>query len=309
MFLIRTEFRRPAEMDDAAFASLQHKESHRATQLQESGVVTQLWREPGTSVTWGLWHAPTEDDVRAQLASLPAFAAMTVEVREVVTHPNAIPSAAASSNRLYLSPAVRALGRAHDLDLRALTGSGSGGRVTLRDAQAELTRRAALPAPAGSTGATSLSVVEVDVTHHVTTMDDSATRARRLMALVQTATRGALLTHPALRSQTDVHEVLLATAATVVDGVVLQAPAVRAPQVAALGLGAATQRPVVRPDVDGQAAIAIRWVVQVSLTYDDQSVSAEQAAAFLSAVSVGLGLTPTPAPADTWRGWVPGSSS
>jgi muconolactone D-isomerase len=90
LFLIRTEFRRPPEIDDVAFEVLRGDEARQARTLQEAGTIRHLWREPNTSITWGIWQAEDETDVRAQLQSLPAHFAMTVEIRKVIDHPNAL---------------------------------------------------------------------------------------------------------------------------------------------------------------------------------------------------------------------------
>ncbi len=89
-FMVRTEFRRPSEMDDMELVFLQGEEQRRAATLQNAGIIRHLWREPGTSITWGLWSTDDEHALLSALRSLPAFHWMTVTYREVIDHPNAI---------------------------------------------------------------------------------------------------------------------------------------------------------------------------------------------------------------------------
>ena len=90
LFIVRTEFQRPSEMDDMELVFLRGDEKRRATALQRAGVIRHLWREPDTSIAWGLWSADDEHSLLSELRSLPAFHWMTVSYREVIDHPNAI---------------------------------------------------------------------------------------------------------------------------------------------------------------------------------------------------------------------------
>ena len=89
-FMVRTEFKRPSDMDDTDLAFLQEEEKLRASVLQGDEVILHLWREPGTSIAWGLWNIDDEHALLSSLRSLPAFQWMTVTYREVIDHPNAI---------------------------------------------------------------------------------------------------------------------------------------------------------------------------------------------------------------------------
>ena len=90
LFLIRTMFLLPAQMSRSELATLREEESRRAHELQEGGVLRQLWRESATGAGWGVWEAADEAAALKALGSLPAFPAMTFDVHQIVDHPNAL---------------------------------------------------------------------------------------------------------------------------------------------------------------------------------------------------------------------------
>jgi pyruvate dehydrogenase E2 component (dihydrolipoamide acetyltransferase) len=64
-------------------------------------------------------------------------------------------------------------------------------------------------------------------------------------------------------------------------GVLFETPTLVTGQVASLGTGSVTERPVVMTAADGQRAIAIRSIVWLALTYDSRVVGRADAARFL----------------------------
>lgn len=83
-------FHPPEQISSSELATLRQNESRRAKELQEEGVLLQLWREPATGATWGVWEAADEAAAIEALSSLPAFPAMTLDVHQVIDHPNAL---------------------------------------------------------------------------------------------------------------------------------------------------------------------------------------------------------------------------
>jgi 2-oxoglutarate dehydrogenase E2 component (dihydrolipoamide succinyltransferase) len=71
-------------------------------------------------------------------------------------------------------------------------------------------------------------------------------------------------------------------------GALFDTPVVFLPQVAILGTGVVTKRPVVVPGADGQDTIAIRSMVYLALSYDHRLVDGADASRFLVDVKTRL---------------------
>jgi 2-oxoglutarate dehydrogenase E2 component (dihydrolipoamide succinyltransferase) len=67
-------------------------------------------------------------------------------------------------------------------------------------------------------------------------------------------------------------------------GVLFDTPIITEPQVAALGVGATTRRPMVVTDADGNESIAIRDMAYLSLTYDNRLIEVSDATRFVGLV-------------------------
>ena len=72
------------------------------------------------------------------------------------------------------------------------------------------------------------------------------------------------------------------------NGSLLDTPIINQPQVAILGTGALTKRPVVVTDAEGNDSIAIRQMMYLVLTYDHRVVDGADAGRFLSAIKARL---------------------
>jgi muconolactone delta-isomerase len=83
-FLVHMEVSARIERGD----ELLEKEAERAQQLAAAGILLRLWRVPGRRANWGIWAAPTNDELHAALASLPLFPYMSITVHPLATHPN-----------------------------------------------------------------------------------------------------------------------------------------------------------------------------------------------------------------------------
>jgi muconolactone delta-isomerase len=83
-FLVHMEVTARIESGD----ELLKKEAESARQLAEAGVLRRLWRVPGRHANWGIWVAPTTDELHAALASLPLFPYLSITVHPLASHPN-----------------------------------------------------------------------------------------------------------------------------------------------------------------------------------------------------------------------------
>jgi pyruvate/2-oxoglutarate dehydrogenase complex dihydrolipoamide acyltransferase (E2) component len=207
------------------------------------------------------------------------------------------------------------------VNLDGVAGTGPHGRVTRVDV---VHAAAQAPAPRGrTTGATPVTcVVEVDVTriadadrsllaavvHAVAqALRVSAASPARIGVAVDTS-RGIVV--PTIADATDLNlsglsrrlgelerrgreqaltpEELGTSAVTVTNhtglGIAFEVPALASGSLAALGIGAAVERPVVVRPRHGQSAIAIRTVAFVAMTYDNLVWDRATAARFLGAV-------------------------
>jgi muconolactone D-isomerase len=55
-------------------------------------VLRHLWRLPGTRDAVGIWQAVDTDELHHAIASLPAWPYLSVQVRPLCEHPNAVHS-------------------------------------------------------------------------------------------------------------------------------------------------------------------------------------------------------------------------
>jgi muconolactone delta-isomerase len=90
MYLVRTQFRAPPEMDKAQLAALTKQEAETARSLQDSGVLARLWREVSTTCAWGLWMVDDETELQDFMGQLPCYPFMEVESHRLTRHPNSI---------------------------------------------------------------------------------------------------------------------------------------------------------------------------------------------------------------------------
>jgi muconolactone D-isomerase len=82
---------------DAESALLQ-RESKRARELADAGILLRLWRIPGRRENWGIWEASDVNQLHDALASLPMFPYLVITVHPLAAHPNDPRSPAFSSN-------------------------------------------------------------------------------------------------------------------------------------------------------------------------------------------------------------------
>lgn len=83
-FLVHTIADLPEGED---LTELREAEVRRSHELQRDGILVALWREVGRLASFGIWRGVDEDDVTAQVASLPLRRFMTVTIAEITEHP------------------------------------------------------------------------------------------------------------------------------------------------------------------------------------------------------------------------------
>jgi pyruvate dehydrogenase E2 component (dihydrolipoamide acetyltransferase) len=124
-------------------------------EADDSGVLTRILVEPGTTVPIGQPIAVIgEPDATApQAAAAPAAAAPAAAAPQPTRPPAAAP-AAPRSVEVRTSPLARAIAREHGLDIATITGTGPGGRIVRADVQDAVAARdrAATPASIAPTG-------------------------------------------------------------------------------------------------------------------------------------------------------------
>jgi muconolactone D-isomerase len=89
-FLTRATVTPPEGLTASEVADLTRREAQRAAELAREGRLVRAWR-PHASQDWAnicLWKAQDEQDLRAQLESLPFFPYMTITVQQLDTHPS-----------------------------------------------------------------------------------------------------------------------------------------------------------------------------------------------------------------------------
>ncbi len=109
------------------------------------GTQIALLRKPGEAPSGGQQLAQAQPTSQAAAPAPPA-AQTTQPSQAPAEAPPAAPEAPEEGERVKASPLARRLAEEHDLDLRQITGTGPGGRVTKEDVDEFLARRPAQPA-------------------------------------------------------------------------------------------------------------------------------------------------------------------
>jgi muconolactone D-isomerase len=89
-FLTRATVSPPTRLTASEVTDLKRREAEQAAELARVGRLIRAWR-PHASKTWSnicLWEAQDEQDLWAQLESLPFFPYMTISVEQLDTHPS-----------------------------------------------------------------------------------------------------------------------------------------------------------------------------------------------------------------------------
>ena len=87
-FLVHITIALPPGMPSDERQALYDAESARAASLATAGRLVRLWRIPGRTANWGLWHANDATELHDVLTSLPMWPYMDIEVTPLAEHPN-----------------------------------------------------------------------------------------------------------------------------------------------------------------------------------------------------------------------------
>lgn len=72
-FLVRGLQQLPPLMPDEEVRSLRRAEGARAQELIDEGALRRIWRIPGQTGSWTLWHVEDAEELDAHLQSLPLY--------------------------------------------------------------------------------------------------------------------------------------------------------------------------------------------------------------------------------------------
>ncbi|HEY7009542.1 MAG TPA: dihydrolipoamide acetyltransferase family protein [Jatrophihabitantaceae bacterium] len=148
-----------------ALAEVETDKATMEVEAYDSGVLTRIIAEPGTTIPIGQPIAVIGDESPASDAPTPAAtpsaapppAATSSAAPTPAAAPGPPEAAPREANRLPTSPLARSLARKHGLDLASIRGTGPGGRVVRADVQAAVAAQAAPAASATQTAPAAVS--------------------------------------------------------------------------------------------------------------------------------------------------------
>jgi muconolactone D-isomerase len=85
-FLVAIQANLPGSMTEEERANLLAKERVRAFELRRAGTVQRMWRIPGRFANVGVWVADDATELHNQIASLPLFRWLDVQVTALARH-------------------------------------------------------------------------------------------------------------------------------------------------------------------------------------------------------------------------------
>jgi len=87
-YLVHITVSLPPGMPSGERQELYAAEAVQAASLARAGRLVRLWRIPGRTANWGLWHANDATQLHDALTSLPLWPYMDIEVVPLARHPN-----------------------------------------------------------------------------------------------------------------------------------------------------------------------------------------------------------------------------
>jgi muconolactone D-isomerase len=87
-FLVNINVALPSGMASHERQELYAAEAVQAAALAAAGRLVRLWRIPGRTANWGLWHAADATELHDAVTSLPLWPYMHIEVVPLAKHPN-----------------------------------------------------------------------------------------------------------------------------------------------------------------------------------------------------------------------------
>ncbi|GAA4683922.1 muconolactone Delta-isomerase [Gordonia humi] len=85
-FLVHIRVQRPAGVDDQDWHATLADEARVGADYRRRGVITRIWRLPGTTSNVGVWAAADATELHELLSALPAFPYMTIQVDALASH-------------------------------------------------------------------------------------------------------------------------------------------------------------------------------------------------------------------------------
>jgi muconolactone D-isomerase len=86
-FLVTIQINLQADITHQRRQALYEEEHTVGQRYRSSGVISRIWRIPGTSSNVGVWTAGDADELHELLSGLPLFPWMNVAVMPLATHP------------------------------------------------------------------------------------------------------------------------------------------------------------------------------------------------------------------------------
>jgi len=87
-YLVHITITLPPGMPIGERQELYAAEAVQSAALARAGRLVRLWRIPGRTANWGLWHAHDATELHDALTSLPLWPYMDIEVVPLARHPN-----------------------------------------------------------------------------------------------------------------------------------------------------------------------------------------------------------------------------
>lgn len=91
-FLVQIAITLPSDARAEERERLVRSEYERGRELMAAGILSRIWRVPGTANNVGIWSAPDATALHELISSLPMYPYMDVQVRPLSTHPLEVPN-------------------------------------------------------------------------------------------------------------------------------------------------------------------------------------------------------------------------
>ncbi|MBF9352755.1 muconolactone Delta-isomerase family protein [Mycobacteroides chelonae] len=86
-FLVQHTVRRQIQLDDDEWDDALVRERSIARERIRDGIISGIWRIPGTAANWALWHVGSAEELHELLTTLPLARWSTFDVHLLADHP------------------------------------------------------------------------------------------------------------------------------------------------------------------------------------------------------------------------------
>lgn len=90
LYLVSMQVSLPASIAPEDAERLKAEERARSQELQRAGKMRHLWRVVGQYANVSVFDVDSNDELHTLLSSMPLFPFMTIDVKPLARHPNAI---------------------------------------------------------------------------------------------------------------------------------------------------------------------------------------------------------------------------